>query len=138
MPAIPISTIPISAIPISGVAMSTAARLTGTLAGTALMLTAIATAMAERKAFAGRRARRCVFGDADKGMILDHGKLRADDPLDVAEQPALLAIAEAEGRAGSAGAGSAPDPVHVGLRLHGELVIHDVADVIHVDSAGGD
>jgi hypothetical protein len=66
-------------------ALSAAAGLARTLAGTALMLSAVAAAMAHRKAFACRRALGVIFNHADEGMILDHRKLHADDPLDVTE-----------------------------------------------------
>src|SRR3954467_12527527 len=119
-------------------ALSSAARLACGLTRTALVLTAIATAMAEGKAFACRGARGRIFNHADEGMILDHRQLHPNDPLDVAEQPALFAVTEAECDAGCAGTGRAADAVHVSLGLHRELVVHDVADVIDVDAAGRD
>src|SRR5688500_14348044 len=67
-----------------------ASRLACALTGTCRMGTAVTAAMADRKTFACRRALGVIFDHADEGMILDHGKLHADDPLDVAQQAALL------------------------------------------------
>ena len=53
-----------------------------------------------------------------EGMIGDHLQLVADDALDVAQQAAFLAVAEAVGDAGRSGTRGAADAVDVAFRLH--------------------
>ena len=54
------------------------------------------------------------------------------------QQVALVVGAEGHGRAVGAGAGRAADPVDVGFRHVGQLVLDDVADRVDVDAARGD
>src|SRR5690242_2627921 len=113
--------------------------LAGTLAGATLALAAaVAAAMAHWNALIIKRGVARIFRHADEGMVRDHRHLHAGDALDVAQQAALLVIAEAQGHAGRTRARGAADAVDIGLGLHRELVVDDMADTVHVDAAGGD
>ena len=59
-------------------------------------------------------------------------------PLDFLEQRQFLGVAQRQGDALGAGAGSAADPVHVALGVVGQFVVDDVRDPLHVDPAGDD
>src|SRR5262245_44348429 len=58
--------------------------------------------------------------------------------LDIAQQRALLAVTERDRDPIGAGARGAADAVHVAFGHVREVVIHDMADAIDVETAGGD
>ena len=64
--------------------------------------------------------------------------LELDEPLDLLQQAAFLGVAEGDRVARLARARRAADPVHVGLRFHRQVVVHDVRDVVDVEAARGD
>src|SRR5882672_3885911 len=65
-----------------------------------------------------------------------HGDAAPDQALDAAQLIALVAGAERDRDPGYARASGAADAVHVGLGHLGQLVVDDVRDAVHVDSAG--
>ena len=69
---------------------------------------------------------------------VDRGYLLARDLLDVLQQLHLVAGDEADGGAVLARAGRAADAVDIGLRHIGQLEVHHVGDLVHVDAARGD
>ena len=68
----------------------------------------------------------------------DLGQLAADQPFDVAQQLELVDADQRDGLAGQAGAGGAPDPVHVVLGHVGQLVVDHVGELVDVEAPGGD
>jgi hypothetical protein len=72
------------------------------------------------------------------GMIVSNVDRPAQESLDGAEIGLFFVIAERQGDPRSAGAGCAPDPVHVSLGDVRDVVIENVRDSIDVDAAGGD
>ena len=62
----------------------------------------------------------------------------ADQLLDVAQEGALLRVAERDRDAVGAGARGAADAVHVALGHVRQVVVDDVGDAVDVDAAGGD
>ena len=79
-------------------------------------------------------------GDVD---VFDAGQLHLDHrlsgcALDLVEQSPLAWGDEADGGAAASRPAGAPDAVHVGLGVDGDVVVDDVADAVHVEAAGGD
>ena len=75
--------------------------------------------------------RLCRGGDPRQGSA-------AGQALDVAQEVALLRVAERDGDAGGAGACRAADAVDIALRHVRQLELHDVRDLVDVDAARGD
>ena len=67
-----------------------------------------------------------------------HGNLLLGEALDVHHEAFLIHAHQAHGLAFLAGAASAADAVHVVLRDIGNLVVHDMRQVVDVDAARGD
>ena len=59
-----------------------------------------------------------------------------DRPLDVPQQPVLARLDQGDGHALAPGAPGPPDPVDVGVRRGGHVVVDDVRDVLDVEAAG--
>src|SRR5690606_26318398 len=82
-------------------------------------------------------------GGVQLGAVLvvatvDRGDLLARNLLDVLQQLHLVAGDEADGRAVLARAGRAADAVDIGFRHIGQLEVHHVGDLVHIDAARGD
>ena len=70
------------------------------------------------------------------------GACRTRGEAEVAgDRPHLVGLVgehEADAGAAATGAAGAPDPVHVGVAVAGDVEVDDVGDVVDVDAAGGD
>ena len=116
-----------------------AAALPGRLRAPALA--AAARAPVRRHALVGAPlggAGRLDLEDLRVARDLGAGQGLAGELLDVAEQGGLLGGAEGRGPPARLGAGGAPDPVDVVLGDVGQVEVHHVADLGHVDAAGRD
>ena len=61
----------------------------------------------------------------------------AHGPLQAAEEAALPRGEEQDRVAGAAGPAGAADPVDVGLRVEGDVVVHHQGDAVHIQAPGG-
>ena len=80
----------------------------------------------------GRRAQVPVIATVEGGDPL------TADLLDVLQKVALIVRAEGHGRAVGTGPGCPADPVHIGFRHIGQVVLDHVADRVDVDATRGD
>ncbi len=119
----------------AGAALATA--ISGTrAAGSAI---AVATVAARRGAsmFARRAFGWCwQFEPCIFGVCADEGA--PDELFNVGNVEGILFIGEADGDAAVSRAPRSPDAVNVVFGVVGEIVVHDVCDVVHVDTAPGD
>ncbi len=72
------------------------------------------------------------------GRHLLHGDALPGGPLDGLEHPVLARLGEGDGHALAPDPAHPPDPVDVGLRGGGHLVVHDVGQVVDVEAPGRD
>ncbi len=80
---------------------------------------------------------RAPVGEEEGGVEGHDGDLAPEEPLDRHQVVDELLAGEGHGLAGLARAGRAPDAVHVGLGLVGEVVVHDEVEGLDVEAAGG-
>ena len=73
-----------------------------------------------------------------KGMVYVDDERRLGQPFDSLDEFDLFGIAERQGRAVAAGAGSASDAVYVAFGIPGHFIVDDVGNAINIDTAGGD
>src|SRR5439155_717408 len=104
------------------------------------LIDAAALSRMKRSAFLINVARgRCVDDAAlVRAGAPEHRHFLANQPLDVAEIGALLAVAQRDCRASGAGASGAADAVDIGFRHVRQLIVHHVGDAVDVDAARGD
>ena len=69
-------------------------------------------------------------------MITDDRDMLANQLLDAVEEALFLPVAERNGDAFGSGSSGAANAVDVALRLVGNVVVDDVADVIDIDATG--
>jgi hypothetical protein len=69
--------------------------------------------------------------------MVGHRDRLADQLFDVAQERCLLGIAERDRDAVRAGARGAADAVDIGFRHVRKIEVHDVADAVDIDPAGG-
>ncbi len=72
------------------------------------------------------------------GMIHVDGNRALDQFLNLTQKRHFIVRTEAHCVTAGTRAGGAPDPVHIGIRLHGQIEIHHERDVLHIDATGGD
>ena len=71
-------------------------------------------------------------------MIGDHRDMPASDPLDIAQELTLLAVAERNRLSAGTGARRPADTVDVAFRHIRQVEINDVRDAVDIDSARRD
>src|ERR1700761_1285306 len=128
---VPVPRLAVLLLPAMG---ATAVRLPLPAVATALVALALFVAVVT----AGRRCGDRRFRAVRVAAPIGHRQRYADEPLDVAQERRLLAVAQRNRDALGAGARGPADAVHVSLRDIWQIEIHHVADAVDVDAARGD
>ena len=76
-------------------------------------------------------------GDFHGPVAFLQGQALADKLFHLVQLLHFVDAAEGDGFAGPAGAAGTADPVDIGFRFHGHVIVEHMAEAGHVDAAGG-
>ena len=81
--------------------------------------------------------RRGGRGDFHGPVAFLQGQALADELFHLVQLLHFVDAAEGDGFAGPAGTAGTADPVDIGFRFHGHVIVEHMAEAGHVDAAGG-